>query len=127
MCAPLQLYLLNSSLGSAPTTYAVPCYQALLVLWNACAGGVFFHEFAMLTPQGALGMGAGFVIAVAGIGALSLAAAKPQEGEAEASSTRGMKLKTHSANEMLPPAEARAQQRYAYESVEPLEVDASCT
>ena len=27
-CAPLQLYLLNSSLGSAPSTYAVPCYQA---------------------------------------------------------------------------------------------------
>ena len=30
ICAPLQLYLLNSSLGSAPATYAVPCYQSLL-------------------------------------------------------------------------------------------------
>ena len=71
ICAPLQLYLLNSSLGSAPSTYAVPCYQSLLILSNATAAGIFFQEFATLPTPKLCRMGAGFLVSVAGIGALS--------------------------------------------------------
>ena len=44
-CAPLQLYLLNACLVSSPVSYAVPVYQALLVLLTTMAGGLFFKEF----------------------------------------------------------------------------------
>ena len=45
LTAPMQLYLLNTTLASSPISYAVPVYQALLVMLTTAAGGLFFQEF----------------------------------------------------------------------------------
>ena len=51
------------------------CPNALLaVLSNAAAGGIFFQELDALPLPSLAGIGAGFLVAVCGIGALSYSA-----------------------------------------------------
>ena len=72
VCAPTQLYLLNSTLGSSPVKYAVPTYQALLVLLSTAAGGTFFLEFRSASPVDLVGFSMGMLVAMSGILALAL-------------------------------------------------------
>ena len=78
--APLQLYLLNSSLGAAPVAYAVPVYQSLNSALGALVGGLVFSEFEGESPGDLLGFGAGMTIAVLSIALLSATASKAEEG-----------------------------------------------
>ena len=64
ICAPLQLYLLHATLAGSPVGLAVPMYQAMMILMTISAGGVFFDEFASISPSAL----SGFIL-----GALSLA------------------------------------------------------
>lgn len=73
-CAPLQLYLLNATLSSSPVKYAVPVYQALLILLSTAAGGLFFVEFKSSSAAQMLGFSCGVAVAIAGIAALSMRA-----------------------------------------------------
>ena len=50
--APLQLYLLDTALTGSAVSYAVPVYQALLILLTTVLGGVFFGEFDTMSPTG---------------------------------------------------------------------------
>jgi len=68
--APLQLYLLNSTLASSPMSYAVPVYQALLTLLTTAAGGVFFREFARTSTTANLAYSIGALTSLAGLGVL---------------------------------------------------------
>jgi len=65
--APLQLYLLNSALNSSPVSYAVPFYQALLVLFTTAAGGIFFLEFATTTTSDNLAYFGGAALTIGGL------------------------------------------------------------
>ena len=73
-CAPLQLYLLNSTLASSPVSYAVPVYQALLVMLTTAAGGIFFLEFEKTSVSGDLAYGFGGAAAIVGLMILGKAA-----------------------------------------------------
>ena len=77
--APLQLYLLNATLASSPVSYAVPVYQALLVLLTTAAGGLFFGEFARTTLEGDCAYAGGGVLAIAGLSVLGAAASASEE------------------------------------------------
>lgn len=72
--APLQLYLLNGTLASSPVSYAVPVYQALLVLLTTAAGGLFFGEFQRTTLGSDCAYAGGGVLAIAGLVVLGAAA-----------------------------------------------------
>ena len=80
MTAPLQLYLLNATLASSPVSYAVPVYQALLVLLTTAAGGLFFGEFERTTLAGDCAYAGGGVLAIAGLSVLGAAASAAGEG-----------------------------------------------
>ena len=69
--APLQLYLLDTALTGSAVKYAVPVYQALLILLTTAAGGVFFGEFEMMTGQQQLAFCAGVATAAVGLAVLS--------------------------------------------------------
>ncbi|KAL1496361.1 hypothetical protein AB1Y20_016317 [Prymnesium parvum] len=72
LTAPLQLYLLNATLSSSPVSYAVPLYQALLIMLTTAAGGIFFHEFAHIPVGNAVAFALGSAVAMAGLFVLSL-------------------------------------------------------
>ena len=72
LTAPLQLYLLNSTLASSPVSYAVPLYQALLIMLTAGAGGIFFKEFSDITIANGVLFTLGATVAMAGLAVLSL-------------------------------------------------------
>jgi multidrug transporter EmrE-like cation transporter len=76
LTAPLQLYLLNSTLASSPVSYAVPLYQALLIMLTAAAGGIFFREFAHISAQNGALFLLGVATAMGGLAMLS-----PRGGE----------------------------------------------
>ena len=42
--------LMNACLAAAPPAYGIPVYQAMLVLTTIIAGGIFYDEFAQLSP-----------------------------------------------------------------------------
>ena len=69
--APLQLYLLNSTLASSPVAYAVPLYQSLLVITTIVAGGTFFREFEDISIADAAYFSLGVLAAVLGLAILS--------------------------------------------------------
>ena len=73
--APLQLYLLDTALTGSAVSYAVPVYQALLILLTTVLGGVFFGEFDTMSPTGLLIFGAGVATAATGLAVLSAAGA----------------------------------------------------
>ena len=69
--APLQLYLLDTALTGSSVSYAVPVYQALLILLTTAAGGVFFGEFETMTRPQLLSFCAGVATAALGLAVLS--------------------------------------------------------
>lgn len=71
LTAPLQLFLLNATLASSPVSYAVPVYQALLIILTTAAGGVFFREFAHFPFSSAVVFLTGLFVAIVGLGLLS--------------------------------------------------------
>jgi hypothetical protein len=77
--APLQLYLLDTALTGASVSYAVPCYQALLIGLTTVSGGIFFDEFGAMSHQ--MEFVAGVASATCGLALLS---AKPAEADAQA-------------------------------------------
>mmetsp|Transcript_28605 Transcript_28605/g.92380 ORF Transcript_28605/g.92380 Transcript_28605/m.92380 type:complete len:485 (+) Transcript_28605:17-1471(+) len=77
--APLQLYLLDTALTGASVSYAVPCYQALLIGLTTVSGGIFFDEFGAMSHQ--MEFVAGVAFATCGLALLS---AKPAEADARA-------------------------------------------
>mmetsp|Transcript_55312 Transcript_55312/g.89448 ORF Transcript_55312/g.89448 Transcript_55312/m.89448 type:complete len:327 (+) Transcript_55312:59-1039(+) len=81
--APLQLYMLNSTLVISPTSYAVPLYQTLLVLLSILAGGTFFKEFAAVSTDSFVVFIAGVVLALAGLERLTSAKSQNDVGENE--------------------------------------------
>ena len=70
--APLQLILLNSTLASSPVGYAVPLYQALLIILTAAAGGIFFREFAHSSVGSSVAFAVGSLVSILGLALLSL-------------------------------------------------------
>ena len=82
-CAPLQLYLLNSTLASSPVSYAVPVYQALLVMLTTAAGGIFFLEFEKTSVTGDLAYGFGGAAAIVGLMVLGKASSDGNAGTEE--------------------------------------------
>ena len=69
--APLQLYLLNSTLASSPVAFAVPLYQSLLVITTLIAGGTFFREFEHISVASAAYFSLGVLAAMLGLAILS--------------------------------------------------------
>lgn len=78
-CAPLQLYLLNASLGAAPVTYAVPVYQSLNSLSGAFVGAIVFDEFRGVGAHSVSLFAVGMLIAVVGIALLSMHQGRQQQ------------------------------------------------
>ena len=70
-CAPLQLYLLDTALTGSAVSYAVPVYQALLIVLTTAAGGVFFGEFETMGREQRLAFCAGVATAALGLAVLS--------------------------------------------------------
>ena len=68
--APAQLALLSTALA-ARATLVIPLYQAALVSLTTLSGGVAFREFEGMGPWSGLTYCAGFLIATAGLVALS--------------------------------------------------------
>ena len=103
--APLQLYLLNSTLASSPIGYAVPLCtstplnapltaslhatecatdrtdQSLLIMLTVAAGGIFFKEFADISIARGVLFCVGGLIALGGLMILSLKAQSPAPTE----------------------------------------------
>ena len=71
VAAPLQLYLLNATLASSTVSYAVPLYQALLIVMTTAAGGIFFGEFARISANNGAAFAVGSLVAMIGLGVLS--------------------------------------------------------
>lgn len=67
LCAPLQLYLIDVCLASGAVTYAVPLYQALLVIIEIIAAAIFFRELESVSPNRLFGFGIGVAVATAGL------------------------------------------------------------
>jgi drug/metabolite transporter (DMT)-like permease len=70
---PMQFVLLNVALACAPISFAVPIYQALLVMLTTTAGGLFFHEFARTSAASNMGYALGFTTTLLGVVAMSAA------------------------------------------------------
>ena len=81
VCAPLQLYLIDVTLASGAVTYAVPLYQALLVLLEIVAAAVFFRELETMSLSRLLGFAAGVILATAGLVVLSYANPAPGKSD----------------------------------------------
>ena len=69
--APLQLYLLNSTLASSPVAFAVPLYQSLLGILTIVAGATFFREFEHVPAANATCFAVGVLAAMLGLAVLS--------------------------------------------------------
>lgn len=99
--APLQLYLLDTALTGSAVSYAVPVYQALLILLTTAAGGVFFGEFETMTRQQLLAFCAGVATAALGLAVLSASGGQaadeiaPQEPESPVKLARKMRHSYH--------------------------------
>jgi len=79
--APLQLYLLDTALTGASVSYAIPCYQALLIVLTTISGGIFFNEFGAMTYDHMACFGVGVALATCGLALLS---AKPADTDDKA-------------------------------------------
>lgn len=72
--APLQLFLLNMTLGSGTATFTIPLYLSLTMILVSVSGGVLFHEFASMAGRGAFyiaGYAAGVALIIGGLAVLS--------------------------------------------------------
>ena len=90
-CAPLSMYLLDTTLASGDVASAVPLYQTSLVLLTSAAGGVFFREFAAMGPPQAIGYTCGIALCLLGLGVLGHAHATEAVEQGERLSTLGEK------------------------------------
>ena len=50
-CAPTQLWLLNSALGSGKAAFTVPLYTVMVISNNIIQGGLLFDEFRCLAEE----------------------------------------------------------------------------
>ena len=70
-CIPLfalsQLYMLNQGLSKASSLVVVPVFVATFVTCNAVGGGIFFDEFATLSPAQRTAYPLGLALLVAGV------------------------------------------------------------
>ncbi len=51
VCAPLQLYLLNSALASGRAVFTIPLYTVSIIILAVVQGGVLFGEFSCLDAR----------------------------------------------------------------------------
>ena len=103
--APLQLYLLDTALTGSAVSYAVPVYQALLILLTTAAGGVFFGEFETMTGQQLLSFCAGVATAALGLAVLSASGGQAAEEVAPQEPESPVKLRKMRHSYAHPPRE----------------------
>lgn len=72
-CAPTQLWLLNSALGSGKAAFTVPLYTVMVTTNNIVQGGTLFDEFTCLArePRDAAIFACAMVLVLAGVAVLS--------------------------------------------------------
>jgi hypothetical protein len=105
--APLQLFLLDATLGASSVAFGVPIYQSLLIILTTAMGGVFFLEFAHATPASIGGFAFGVAAAMLGVAILSRGGAADDEDDALLSEGHIME-ELHSLKSLKPrPSEGR--------------------
>lgn len=79
--APLQLYLLNATLGAAPASYAIPVYLSLGTVIATTLSGAIFREFEHHPARKTIGFAIGILVTVSGVALLSYMQGKKEKLE----------------------------------------------